>query len=126
VKSDPGTRRVVALAGLVILVFLGLGLPAARTYDTRVDRTKPLYADLAELAQLELAEIRTHGEPVALSLDHGTSAAVGGERFRPSVGVVVEAKPDGTGFCLRGHDGHGDSVGWQCHSADEPTPSKAA
>jgi hypothetical protein len=117
---------VVVVAGLVILVFLGLGLPLARAYDTHVDRAKPLYADLARLELLEVAEVRTHGAPLALKLDHSASATVGGEAFRPSVGVVVEAKADGTGFCLRGHDEHGDSAAWQCYPAAQPTQAPSA
>lgn len=119
VRSELGTGRVLAGAGVVLLAFLALALPAARTYDTHIDRVKPLYSDLAELESLEQAQIRTHGSPLAESLDDHRSTFVGGAWFRPSAGVVLEARRHGTGFCLRGHDHHGDTVPWQCHEAEQ-------
>lgn len=108
--------------GLVFLVIAAL-YPLAQQLDAEADSLKPLYEDVQEMAVLQFRELRTEGEPLAITVGPEETVQVGGVGFTTAEGVTVEVRLDGAGYCVRGRNDDGHVSMWQCYDGTvDPAP----
>ena len=126
-RTQARSRRSEPLLERGSLVFLGTSLalvggclPFARALDAQIDRQRPMYSDVQDMAWLQHLHLSTGGDVVPLSLSHRSSASVGDATFAPTSGVSIEVRRDGDGYCVQGANQYGDATGWQCYDATNP------
>ena len=113
------TRTNAVMAGVAALFVVAF--PVAVEVDARLDRTRPMYDDRAEMEWLQYQSVLSTGQGRALALAPGESAEVAGEPFAPSAGVriVVRAEePDRP--CVQASNDHGDVSEWACVDLEDP------
>ncbi|KRF32382.1 hypothetical protein [Nocardioides sp. Soil805] len=104
---------LVTLATFLLL--LGC-LPLALRLDERIDRNRPMYADLARMTVLQDKSLLDTGKAVPVELAGGESTQVNDVEFVASDGVsVVVSGVDGdTAYCITVRNEHGAESDQHC------------
>ena len=110
VADSRGPVIAVAVIFGLVLAFL----PLAMLLDARMDRKRPVYADVHEMDVLQYQQLQQtgHGLPVVLHDDE--TATVGGRRFSPSPGITIRVRLSADGYCIQARNQHGDVTDWRC------------
>lgn len=108
-RADRG--YVIAMAAA--LAFVLLCIPLAMKLDSVTDRQRQMYEDQTTLAWLQYKHIAEDGAPVTVEPTSGR-VEIGGRSFHPAHGVTVEAKVEGSDYCVRAANDHGDTTSWLC------------
>ena len=119
-RSEPLLERGFLVFLGVSLALIGACLPLARVLDAQIDRQRPMYSDVHDMAWLQNLNLLAGGDVVPLTVTDGSSARVGDASFVPAAGVRVEVRRDGDGYCVSGANQYGDATGWQCYDAANP------
>jgi hypothetical protein len=116
-RSEPLLERGSLVFLGTSLALVGACLPFARALDAQIDRQRPMYSDVRDMAWLQQLNLSTGGDVIPLSLSHRSSAHVGDTTFAPTSGVSIEVRRDGDGYCVIGANQYGDTTRWQCYYA---------
>lgn len=114
------SRWLPYVAGLLGLGLFALGLWGAMRIDQDVDRTRPMYQDMASMQALQSTSILFDGKPVAVKLDAAEpTATIGRQEFTVSEGVSLEVRTEADNtFCIKVSNAHGDVSEWICQEPD--------
>jgi hypothetical protein len=119
--SGPRWASPTTAVVLGVVAAFAVATPVAIELDARIDRTRPMYDDRAQMVWLQYQSVVSTGQGVALDLDAGESADVAGEQFVPSAGVSIEVQveaPDRP--CVRASNDDGDVSEWACLDPESP------
>lgn len=122
VPSTPRrTTRTGVLVAAGVAAFFVLAFPVAVELDHRLDRTRPMYDDRAEMVWLQYQSVVTTGRGRPVTLEPGESTEVAGQQFAPSAGVSIAVRADEPDApCVRGSNDHGDVTEWLCVDLEKP------
>jgi hypothetical protein len=108
---------------VAVLLLLAALFPFARMYDERVDRARPMYADLETVTWLEYQQVHEAGaSPAPLTITEDRPATINDVTFTPSRGTTVTVTPTGDGYCVTARDQDGDDAGPACWSTGSTPP----
>jgi hypothetical protein len=119
--SGPRWANPTSAVVLGVAALFAVATPVAIELDSRIDRTRPMYDDRAQMEWLQYQSVLSTGQGVALDLAAGESADVAGEQFVPSAGVSIEVRleaPDRP--CVRVSNDDGDVSEWACVDPASP------
>ena len=111
--SEPGYKRWVILVAVAIGLFAAL-LPLFLTLDETMDRKRPMYAAVHTMDVLQYRHMQQTGQALAVDLQDGEGATVGGREFAPPRGVSIRVRLTENGYCIQGSNQHGDVTKWRC------------
>ena len=106
---------------LVVTGAIGLVLaclPFAMVLDFRIDRQRPMYADVQTMAELQYRHIQVHGRGVPAVLRDGQSVTLADTDFAPSAGVVLSVEMTDGGYCIRARNQYGDHTAVRCEDGE--------
>ena len=117
--TNPDRRPHLVTAGVMLLT-AGC-LPLAQHLDSSADRTRPMYADLAEMEWLQYQTLLQTGAAVPLKVADGQEVELAGEVFTASPGVTVTVRTPHPGdYCVRVRNDQGDVSRWHCLDEERP------
>jgi hypothetical protein len=102
--------------GVALLVLAAL-FPAARAIDAHFDSKRPFYDDVSEMAWIQYNYYQLQGEAYPIEVQSGQSVTVGDQTYAVSPGVELAVRATEDGWCIKGHDDHGNSGDW-CFAGD--------
>lgn len=108
--------NAMGLVTAAILALMLLCVPLALRLDERIDRDRPMYADLSRMTILQDKSLAESGKVVPVQLASGESAQIGTDEFVASdgVSVVVRGLDGDTAYCITVRNEHGSESDEHC------------
>lgn len=105
----------VLITGAAFVLLLAC-LPLALRLDQGIDQDRPMYTDMARMAELQDDNLVATGTVVPVEVSEGESVMVGEQEFVASDGVslAVRAVDDGTAYCIAASNDHGVEAQERC------------
>src|SRR5262245_24428655 len=93
------TRHTLVAFGVAIGVVVAF-IPLAIRIDDGMDRSRNVYQDLVEMAELQYQATLESGDAHPVEVRPGESVAVGGSRFATHSDVTLRVEVHDSGYCV--------------------------